>query len=293
MAEGGGSGSEVGCRWLARGREVVGGGRPRVMGVVNVTPDSFSDDGLGDDPAGALARALRLQAEGADLLDVGGESSRPGAEPVGVDEELRRVVPAVEAMAGAVAVPISVDTTKAAVARAALRAGAAIINDITALAGDPDMADLLAEEEAGVVLMHMRGTPRTMQHEPRYDDVVAEVYEFLARRVEWADARGIDRARIAIDPGIGFGKTFDHNRELLRNLGRFATLGCAVVVGTSRKGFLGKITGRPVSERVTASVVSSLAALARGASVVRVHDVRPMVDAIQVWEALHGWGGLS
>jgi dihydropteroate synthase len=280
-------------RWLARGHLIVGDGRPKVMGVVNVTPDSFSDGGWATDPAAALALALRLQGEGADLLDVGGESSRPGAGPVEVGEELRRVLPAVEAMAGAVAVPISVDTTKAEVARRALQAGASIVNDITALAGDPDMPRVLAACDAGVVLMHMQGTPATMQLDPRYEDVVAEVYEFLARRVEWAETRGIGRDRIAIDPGIGFGKTFEHNLELLRNLGRFATLGCAVLVGTSRKGFLGRLTGRPVSERAAASAVSSLAALARGAHLVRVHDVGPMADAIKVWEAVHGWGGAS
>ena len=236
----------------------------------------------------ALARAIRLVDEGADLLDIGGESSRPGATPVSLDEELRRVLPVIEALADAVTLPLSIDTTKPEVARRSLLAGASVINDITAL-GDPELARVAAENGAGVVLMHMAGTPQTMQLNPHYDDVVNEVHDFLARRVEWAEGQGIPRSRIAIDPGIGFGKTFEHNVLLLRNLAQFATLGCAVLIGTSRKGFLGTLTGRPVSDRATASAVSSLAAATRGASVLRVHDVAPMVDAIKVWTALHGW----
>jgi dihydropteroate synthase len=278
------------ARWEACGRMIVAGGAPKVMGIVNVTPDSFSDGGRALAVDDAVSHAMRLVDEGADLLDVGGESSRPGAAPVGLVEELRRVVPAVEALAARVSVPISIDTTKAEVARQALRAGASIINDITALGGDPDLARVVADAGAGVVLMHMQGTPGTMQDAPSYDDVVREVYDFLALRVEWAEARGIPRPRIAVDPGIGFGKTTEHNLELLRNLGRFATLGCAVLVGTSRKGFLGALTGRPISGREAASVASSLCAATRGASVVRVHDVAPMVDAIKVWAALGGWG---
>ena len=188
--------------------------------------------------------APRLVAEGPDLLDLGGESSRPGSEPVSLEEELHRVIPVVEALSDGLAVPISIDTTKAEVARRALDAGAAIINDITAMAGDPDMGRVAAESGAGVVLMHMQGVPRTMQENPRYADVVRDIYDFLARRVEWAESIGIPRDRIAIDPGIGFGKTIEHNLEILRNLRRFDTLGCAVVIGTSRKGFLGTITGR-------------------------------------------------
>ena len=279
-------------RWEACGRAIVADDVPKVMGIVNVTPDSFSDGGLAGTLEAAVAHALHLVAEGADLLDLGGESSRPGAEPVPLDEELRRVIPVVEALAPLVAVPISVDTTKAEVARQALRAGASIINDIRGLDGDPDLSRLVAEAGAGVVLMHMAGTPQTMQVDPRYDDVVREVRDDLARRIERAEASGIPRDRIAIDPGIGFGKTFEHNLELLRNLDRFANLGCALLVGTSRKGFLGTLTGRPVGERATASVVSSLAAVARGANVVRVHDVGPMVDAIKVWTALHGPKGM-
>jgi dihydropteroate synthase len=280
-------------RWEACGRSIVAGGEraPRIMGVVNVTPDSFSDGGRLPTPESASAHAAHLVAEGAHLLDVGGESSRPGAEPVAIDEEIRRVVPAIEAIAAAVDRPLSIDTTKAAVARRAIAAGATIINDIRGLAGDPDLIRVAAETGAGVVIMHMAGSPRTMQVDPRYDDVVRDVYDALARRAEAAEAAGIPRVRIAVDPGIGFGKTFDHNLQLLRNLGRFASLGCVILVGTSRKRFLGSLTGRPVDQRLTASVVSSLAAAVAvsGACVVRVHDVGPMADAIKVWSALRGW----
>jgi dihydropteroate synthase len=277
-------------RWIALGRVVADRDRPRVMGIVNATPDSFSDGGLAAGPEDAIARAEALVADGADLLDIGGESSRPGANPVGLDEEIRRVIPVVEGLAGRIAAPISVDTSKPEVARRALDAGAAIINDIYGL-DDPAMIEVVADSGAGVVLMHMLGTPRTMQKEPRYVDVVSEVIDFLAARVGRAVASGIARERIAIDPGIGFGKTLEHNLTLLRDLGRFASLGCAVLVGTSRKGFLGTLTGRDVSNRATASVVSSLSAIRRGAGIVRVHDVAAMVDAVRVWTALEGWGG--
>jgi len=274
-------------RWVARGRIVADRDRPRVMGIVNTTPDSFSDGGLAFESEATIARAVALEAEGADLIDVGGESTRPGAEPTGLDEELRRVMPVVEGLVGRIKIPISVDTTKPEVARRALEAGAAIVNDIRALEL-AEMVEVVREFDAGVVMMHMRGTPRTMQHAPTYEDVVAEVFDALAERVERS---GIARDRIAVDPGIGFGKTFDHNLSLLRNLGRFARLGCAVLVGTSRKGFLGTLTGRDVSNRVTASVISSLAAIRRGAGIVRVHDVGPMVDALKVWAAIEGWDG--
>jgi dihydropteroate synthase len=278
--------------WEARGRPllVAAAERPAVMAILNVTPDSFSDGGRALSVDDALEHARRLIAEGADLLDLGGESTRPGAEPVAVSEELRRVVPVVERLASETPVPISIDTSKAEVARAALERGASIVNDVTALEGDPKMLRVVEEFGAGVVLMHMRGTPRTMQIDPRYADVVGEVYEYLAGRIAWCEAHRIPRVRLAIDPGIGFGKTLEHNLELLRNLERFASLGCAVVIGTSRKGFLGKLTGRDVAGREVASVVSSLAACVQGASVVRVHDVGPMVDAIKVWTAILGWG---
>lgn len=274
--------------WEGRGRLLTCGERPRVMGIVNVTPDSFSDGGCAVALDDALTLARHHLAEGADLLDVGGESSRPGALPVTLEEELRRVLPVVEALVSETPAPISLDTTKAEVARRALAAGASIINDITALGGDRAMARVVADSGAGIVLMHMQGTPSTMQVNPTYKDVVTEVYDFLAQRIEALEAQGIPRVRMAIDPGIGFGKTYGHNLELLRNLDRFGSLGCIVVLGTSRKGFLGTITGRPVSERATASVVSSLFGVTRGAGVVRVHDVGPMADALKVWQALNG-----
>jgi dihydropteroate synthase len=278
-------------RWEARGRTIVRADDaiPKVMGIVNLTPDSFSEGGRVLDARDSFARAMGLVEQGAAVLDLGGESSRPGATPITLEEELRRVVPFVETLASQAAVPISIDTTKAQVAAQALRAGAVIINDISAMSAEPEMAGVAAASGAGVVLMHMQGVPQAMQVNPRYNDVVAEVYDYLARRVDWAVARGIGRDRIAIDPGIGFGKTGEHNLQLLRNLDRFENLGCVIVIGTSRKGFLGSITGQPITGRATASVVSSLAACLRGARVVRVHDVAPMVDAIRVWTAVRGW----
>ena len=260
----------------------------QVMGIVNATPDSFSDGGLAFAPDDAVACAHQLVTDGATILDLGGESSRPGAAPVPLDEELRRVVPVVEALAGAIHVPLSIDTTRAEVARRCLAAGAAIINDITALAADPDLVRVVADAGAGVVLMHMRGTPQTMSELAHYDDVVAEVSDYLAHRIDWAEQKGIPRDRIAIDPGIGFAKTDTHSLALLRNLERFASLGCAVLVGTSRKGLLGKITGRAPGERAVASAVSALAAVVAGARVVRVHDVAATVDALKVWDAQRG-----
>ncbi len=271
--------------WIARGRVVADGDRPRVMGIVNATPDSFSDGGLAFRPADALARAEALVADGADILDIGGESSRPGADVVGTDEEIRRVIPLIEALSARVVVPISVDTTKPEVARLALAAGASIVNDITALS-DPAMLALAVEYEAGVVLMHMQGTPQTMQIDPHYDDVVDEVLAYLAERIAVAERAGIPRERIAIDPGIGFGKRKSHNLALLRHLDRFATLGCAVLVGVSRKGFLTKLTGRDAKASPAATVACSLAAIQKGAGIVRVHDVAEMVEAVRVWGAI-------
>jgi dihydropteroate synthase len=280
-------------RWVASGRTILAGDDPvpKVMGIVNATPDSFSDGGRFAGHGDAADHARRLIEAGADVLDIGGESSRPGSDPVPAVEELRRVLPVLEALARGAGVPLSIDTTKAEVARRALEAGAAIVNDISAMGADPEMVRVVAEAGAGVVLMHMRGVPKTMQDDPRYADVVGEVYDFLARRVEWAESLGIPRERIALDPGIGFGKTMAHNLEILRNLHRFDTLGCAILIGTSRKRFLGTITGREVGERATATAVSSLAACVSGARVVRVHDVAVTVDAIKVWGAVRGWGG--
>ncbi len=275
-------------RWAVQGRLLAGDGRPRVMGILNVTPDSFSDGGRHQALDAALAHARHLCAEGADLLDIGGESTRPGADPVPLEEELRRVLPVVEALAPATDCPLSIDTMKPEVARRAMAAGVAIVNDVGGLR-DPEMLRVVAGSGAAVVIMHMAGTPQTMQDEPRYGDVVTEVYDYLARQLDRAEAHGIARERVAIDPGIGFGKTQEHNLSLLRQLDRFATLGSAVLIGTSRKGMLGILTGRPREGRQTASVVSALAALVAGAQIARVHDVGPMVDAIRVWTAQRGW----
>jgi dihydropteroate synthase len=256
------------------------------MGVLNVTPDSFSDGGRFLETSSAVERGLRLVEEGADLLDVGGESTRPGAAPVTEAEEIGRVVPVVEALAARLEVPISVDTSKAAVARAALAAGAAVINDVTAL-GDPEMAATVVEAGAGIVLMHMRGTPRTMQHDPRYDDVAGDVAEFLADRVAVAGRAGIAPERIAIDPGIGFGKTLDHNLELLARIDVLAALGPPVLVGVSRKAFLGTLLdGAPATARVMGTAAACVMALSGGARIFRVHDVTPVREALTVAHAI-------
>src|SRR5436305_6600780 len=258
---------------------------PKLMGVVNVTPDSFSDGGLYLDPEAAIAHGLELAEAGAEILDVGGESTRPGADPVGEEEELRRVVPVIRGLRGS---RISVDTSKAAVAAAALDAGAEIVNDVTALRGDPDMAPLCAERGATVVLMHMLGEPRTMQEDPRYEDVVAEVKAFLAERLQAAVAAGIDEERVWLDPGIGFGKTGAHNMELLRRLGDLRELGRPLVVGTSRKSFIGKVDGSPADQRLGGTIASSVLAAAEGADVLRVHDVAEVRQALTVAAAILG-----
>jgi dihydropteroate synthase len=257
----------------------------KLMGVVNVTPDSFSDGGLYLDPAAAITHGEELAAAGAEILDVGGESTRPGAEEVWEAEELRRVVPVIEGLAGA-GVEISVDTSKAAVAAAALDAGATTVNDVTALRGDPEMAAMCAERGVRVVLMHMIGSPRTMQKNPVYDDVVEDVKGFLADRVQVALAAGIAEERIWLDPGIGFGKTVEHNLELLRRLGELRELGRPLVVGTSRKSFIGEVDGSPAGKRLGGTVASSVLAAAAGAEVLRVHDVAEMGQALAVTEAI-------
>jgi dihydropteroate synthase len=256
---------------------------PRVMGVVNVTPDSFSDGGRYLGAAAAIAHGGELEREGADILDIGGESTRPGAEPVGPEEELRRVVPVLEGLrAAGCGAQLSVDTTKAVVARAAIAAGATLVNDVTALRGDPAMASLVAETGVELCLMHMLGTPRTMQDDPRYDDVVAEVKAFLEARMDAAVRAGIAEERLLLDPGIGFGKTVAHNLELLRRLDEIVALGRPVVIGTSRKGFLGRLTGREVGDRLPATIATNVLAFERGAQVFRVHDVAPLRDALLV-----------
>jgi dihydropteroate synthase len=259
----------------------------RLMGVVNVTPDSFSDGGLYLDPDAAVAHGEELVEAGAAILDVGGESTRPGAEEVSEGEELRRVEPVVAGLAGGEAA-ISIDTSKAVVAAAALDAGAEIVNDVTALRGDLEMAALCAERGATVVLMHMLGTPRTMQDEPHYGDVVEDVRAFLAERVEAATATGIAEERIWLDPGIGFGKTAEHNLELLRRLGELRALGRPLVVGASRKSFIGKVDGSGAGERLGGTIASSVLAAAEGADVLRVHDVAAVGQAMAVATAVLG-----
>ena len=275
-------------RWLARGRWVEPSDRPLVMGILNITPDSFADGGQYSTLDEVIAQADRLVAEGADILDIGGESSRPGSESISTAEELARVVPLIERLRPNLAIPISVDTTKAEVAQAAIDLGVDIINDIRGLT-DPALLRVVAKSDVGVVIMHMRGTPRTMQLSPTYENVVGEVAAYLAERVQVVEAAGISRARIAVDPGIGFGKTFAHNQRILRELDQLEKIDCPILVGTSRKGFLGQITGKPVADRVVGSVASALASLAGGASVVRVHDVAATVEAIAVWGYQRGW----
>ncbi len=255
-----------------------------LMGVVNVTPDSFSDGGLYLDAAAAIGHGLELVGDGAGILDVGGESTRPGAEEVGAEEELVRVEPVVAGLAGAATV--SIDTSKLAVARAALDAGASIVNDVTALRRDPEIGGLCAERGATLVLMHMLGDPRTMQEDPRYDDVVEDVKAFLAERMQVAIDAGVDEEKVWLDPGIGFGKTLEHNLELLRRLGELRSLGRPLVVGTSRKSFIGKIDGSAVDDRIGGTLASSVLAAAAGADVLRVHDVAEAAQATRVAEAI-------
>ncbi|MCC6625173.1 MAG: dihydropteroate synthase [Deltaproteobacteria bacterium] len=270
---------------LVDGR-VIDFGRARVMGVLNVTPDSFSDGGRFADPARATARGLELAAAGADLLDVGGESTRPGSDPVPAADQIARVVPVIAALARAGAPPISIDTTSAEVAAAALDAGASLVNDISAGRFDPAMLPLVAARRVPVVLMHTSAAPRTMQAHADYQDVVAEVRAHLAARVEAAVAAGVPRERVVLDPGIGFGKRLDHNLALIRGIPALAALGRPVLVGTSRKSFLGKLTGRDVGDRLMATAGSVAASIVLGAHLVRVHDVGELVDAIRVADAI-------
>jgi dihydropteroate synthase len=257
-----------------------------LMGVVNVTPDSFSDGGLFLDAEAAIAHGRELAEQGAEILDVGGESTRPGAEEVSAAEEMGRVVPVVEGLTGTATV--SIDTSKAAVAEAALDAGASIVNDVTALHHDPEIGALCAEREAGLVLMHMQGDPRTMQADPTYEDVVDDVKAFLAERLAVAVDAGVAEERIWLDPGIGFGKTLEHNLELLRRLGEVRELGRPLVVGTSRKSFIGKVDGSPVDDRIGGTIASSVLAVAEGADVLRVHDVAETAQAMKMAAAILG-----
>jgi dihydropteroate synthase len=272
--------------------------RTLVMGVLNVTPDSFSDGGRFVDVEHAVRHAAEMAHAGADIIDIGGESTRPGAGPVGVEEELRRVIPVIERLCRSddaaltvaqkrdAPLTISVDSTKAAVAEAALVAGARIVNDISALRFDRRMVDVVREHGAGVVLMHMLGTPQTMQYNPQYADVVADVRGFLQMRIAFAIDHGIEKRQIAIDPGIGFGKTVEHNLKLLAHVEEFQALGCAVMVGTSRKAFIGRVLNRGLRERVWGTAATVAWAVAQGANVVRVHDVAEIVDVVRMIEAV-------
>jgi dihydropteroate synthase len=265
--------------------------RTHVMGILNVTPDSFFDGGRFADPEAALERGLEMVADGADVVDVGGESTRPGAEPVSADEEAARVLPVIEALAGKLSVPISIDTTKAGVAQAALDAGAVIVNDVSALRADVAMAGVVARSGAGVVLMHMLGEPRTMQKDPRYRDVVADVSRALAGWAGDAEAAGIEHDRIVVDPGIGFGKTLEHNLLLLRHIDALGALEYPVLVGPSRKSFMGLALGLPAEERLEATAGAVAWCVAQGAHLVRVHDVKEMVRVVRMVEAIRDAGG--
>jgi dihydropteroate synthase len=261
--------------------------RPRVVGILNVTPDSFSDGGIHGNVDEAVAHGLRMAEEGADMLDVGGESTRPGADEVSVEEELRRVLPVIEQLVARTALPISVDSSRPEVMRAAVAAGAGMINDVYALRRDGAM-DAAAELGVPVCLMHMLGEPRSMQDDPQYDDVVGEVHRFLTDRLFACELAGIDRRKVLVDPGFGFGKTLEHNLALLCALERFATLGAGVYAGLSRKRMIGTLTGRATpADRAAGSAAAALIAVQRGARMVRVHDVLPTVDALAVWRAVH------
>jgi dihydropteroate synthase len=272
---------------------MIGEATYAIMGVVNVTPDSFSDGGAFEDSTAAIAHGRRLVGEGAGIVDVGGESTRPGAAPVQAAEELRRVLPVIEGLAGLdLAAQISIDTMKLAVATEAVEAGATYVNDVTAFRHEPDLAGLVADRGLDCCLMHMLGEPRTMQRDPHYDDVVDDVKAFLEERMQAAVAAGVPEERIHLDPGIGFGKTLEHNLELLRRLDEIVALGRPVVIGTSRKSFLGRITGRDVTERVHATVATTVMAFERGARVFRVHDVAATADALAVAAATFArWPG--
>lgn len=279
--------------WQLPDRVLTPGTPPLLMGIVNVTPDSFSDGGQYLDPDAAVTQALRLVEQGADLLDIGGESTRPGSHSIGLAEELSRVVPVVRRLAAVTRTPLSVDTSKAEVARQALEAGAHVINDVTALQGDPAMPEVVRRHRAGIILMHMQGTPATMQVEPRYEDVVAEVVDFLEARLQACIDLGIAASQVVLDPGIGFGKTTEHNLRLLAHLEELQRLGRPVCLGVSRKGFLGAVLGRPLGQRLAGSLAAACYALLRGtAQIVRVHDVAETRDVVLLLDRInHGLHG--
>lgn len=277
--------------WRLRTRTLRFGRLPLLMGIVNVTPDSFSDGGKFDDPARAVEQAMKLAAEGADILDIGGESTRPYSTPVTAEDELRRVLPVITAIVRQCNVPVSIDTSKASVAQAALDAGAEIINDVTGLEGDPGMMPLAVRSHAGICAMHMRGTPQTMQNDPRYDDVVNEIAAYLAARRDALFSAGVLPENVCLDPGIGFGKTHQHSLTLLANCHRFHTLGCPLLVGHSRKGFIGKVIGDKEADRTAGTIGVSVALARQGVQVLRVHDVAPVRQALQLFDASGGLDG--
>ncbi|MEX0610569.1 MAG: dihydropteroate synthase [Pirellulales bacterium] len=279
-------------QWQLRSRTLQLPRRPLVMGIVNVTPDSFSDGGRFLDANAALAHALQLVADGADLLDIGGESTRPYSKPVSAEEELNRVLPIIEQLAGRIEIPISIDTSKESVARAAIAAGAEIINDVTGLEGDAEMVRVALDTSAAVCVMHMQGTPQTMQDNPTYTDVVAEVREYLRQRRDALVAAGIARERICLDPGIGFGKTHQHNLTLMAHCRELHALGCPLLVGHSRKGFLAKLIGDKEADRTSATVGAALSLAVQGVQIVRVHDVRPVREALVAFEATGGFAAV-
>jgi len=272
--------------WRFSGTEYELGRFPLLMGIVNVTPDSFSDGGDHFNFDAAIRHALQLVEDGADMLDIGGESTRPGAAPVSLDEELRRVIPVVKHVAHETRVPISIDTTKAVVAREAVEAGAVIVNDISGLTFDQEMPAVCRETRVGVICMHIQGTPQTMQHNPQYDDVVEDICDYFARRLNVLECEGIPAERIVLDPGIGFGKTADHNVEILSNIERLRSLGRPVLIGHSRKRFLGKVLGRSVDDRSEGTLGISVALAVQSTDIIRVHDVQANRDALLAWQAI-------
>ncbi len=276
--------------WRLRTKMLHFSRRPLLMGIVNVTPDSFSDGGKFFSVEAAVEQALRLVDEGADLLDIGGESTRPYSDPVSTEDELGRITPLFETLANSVSIPLSIVTSKSAVARAALAAGAEIINDVTALTGDAAMLQLAAESAAGICAMHMQGTPQTMQDSPHYDDVVREVGEYLRSRLEALVAAGIWAERVCLDPGIGFGKTHQHNLTLMAHCDQLHELGRPLLVGHSRKGFLGKLLGEEQADLTSATVGAALSLAVQGVQVIRVHDVRPVREALLAFDAAGGIG---
>jgi dihydropteroate synthase len=278
-------------RWQLRTRALTFGPLPVVMGIINVTPDSFSDGGRFFAAQAAIDQALRLVDAGAGILDIGGESTRPYATPVDANEERRRVIPVIEAICGRVEIPVSIDTSKASVARDAIAAGVEILNDVTGLEGDDQMLQLAVESGVGVCAMHMQGTPQTMQDAPTYDDIVAEIHRYLTARRDSLLATGVDSAKICLDPGIGFGKTHQHNLTLLANCHRFHDIGCPLLVGHSRKGFIGKVLADKQADRTAATLGISLAMALQGVQVIRVHDVAETSQALKLFAAVGGLDG--